>query len=240
MSDEKKLDLDAIDARAKAATPGPWESVAGGRYVAATQSTSASSMEAICADSGPDDARFIAHAREDVPALCARVREMEAEQGNEDHLLVVVMGEREQLAHRVRELEEQHALDRRDELDAIARAEQAERERDVAVAQLDYQRGCIAAVVEVEAQAAAMRRALLHVTEGRHRRCARMDDCGMLVDALAPDAGRALLAELAALREVAEAAREVTKFTNWKLSGESWQALGRALAKLDATKGGSK
>jgi hypothetical protein len=66
------IDLDEIEARANAATPGPW-----------TPQT----IRLIDGVDLPDatvaqwqrDAAFIAHARTDVPALVARVRELEAE-----------------------------------------------------------------------------------------------------------------------------------------------------------------
>jgi hypothetical protein len=68
----KRVDLDAVEARAKAATPGPWEL------------REHEGLSAIChphgwvledsADADMRDRRFIAAAREDVPALCAEVR----------------------------------------------------------------------------------------------------------------------------------------------------------------------
>lgn len=68
------IDLDGIEARAKAATPGPWTAVPtlnGGTVV------HLSDGESVYLDSAATGA-FIATAREDVPALCARVRELEA------------------------------------------------------------------------------------------------------------------------------------------------------------------
>lgn len=68
----KRVDLDAVEARAVAATPGPW----GLR--------DHEGLSAIChpcgwvledsADADMRDRRFIAHAREDIPALLAEVR----------------------------------------------------------------------------------------------------------------------------------------------------------------------
>ena len=89
------LDLDAIEARANAATPGPWERETGERerqYVAAVPMGGKRSY-AIVADSGGRhpwaDADFIAHARTDVPALIARVRELEAENAALKQRLVI-------------------------------------------------------------------------------------------------------------------------------------------------------
>lgn len=78
-------DLAAIKRRAEAATPGPWRdrpSVHGNRfrYVLIDKAEEYSTLEL-----QPNDARFIAHAREDIPALLdalsaaeAKVRELEA------------------------------------------------------------------------------------------------------------------------------------------------------------------
>ena len=79
-------DLDAIEARAKAATPGPWESHTNrnddnGRawgWVAPLRRTL---VTIVTWNRGQNsnaeaDARFIAHAREDVPALVAEVRRL--------------------------------------------------------------------------------------------------------------------------------------------------------------------
>jgi hypothetical protein len=78
------LDLDAIEARAKAATPGPWRIVrnglgqscgvvdADGRIVPRAHA-GPWDPEGV---TSPDDV-FVAHAREDIPALIARVRELE-------------------------------------------------------------------------------------------------------------------------------------------------------------------
>lgn len=76
------LDLAAVEARAAAATPGPWvvercsdgrESISapewdGGVWVAAT--------EDYATDYATEDAEFIAHARSDVPALVAEVKRL--------------------------------------------------------------------------------------------------------------------------------------------------------------------
>lgn len=102
-----ELDLDAIQARADAATPGPWYDAGAGILRAVhTRTVGRKHIREVRDDidllggamfdtyedfgGGPDlngepcvtgyyDARFIAAAREDVPALVARVRELEAE-----------------------------------------------------------------------------------------------------------------------------------------------------------------
>jgi hypothetical protein len=66
------IDLDAIEARANAATPGPWKYCADSDAI---KGTNALIVRGARSNSGP----FIAHARTDVPALIARVRELEAE-----------------------------------------------------------------------------------------------------------------------------------------------------------------
>jgi hypothetical protein len=78
-----ELDLDEIEARANAATPGPWEAYftlhgdpmvveqGQGPFGAVTLPSTAPD------DYGKANAEFIAHAREDIPALVQRVRELE-------------------------------------------------------------------------------------------------------------------------------------------------------------------
>jgi hypothetical protein len=66
------LNLDAIEARVNAATEGPWQIIGGGEYV------TGAGVGIGTADGGimARDAEFIAHAREDVPALVAEVRRL--------------------------------------------------------------------------------------------------------------------------------------------------------------------
>ena len=80
MTADGTLDLDAIKARAEAATAGPWEAddsdadgVNVGWYVWSDfdETTVAPHLD-------HDDAEFIAHAREDVPALIAEVERLRA------------------------------------------------------------------------------------------------------------------------------------------------------------------
>ena len=64
-------DFAAIEARLAAATEGPWEIIGGGEYIAPIGIT-------VAPDDGgvtTADAEFIAHARVDIPALLAAVRE---------------------------------------------------------------------------------------------------------------------------------------------------------------------
>ena len=82
------LDLDAIEKRALAATRGPWE-CRGWDEFGVSQKEPAGETIAVARACYPEgsiglhehDAIFIAHAREDVPALVARVRKLEAAVG---------------------------------------------------------------------------------------------------------------------------------------------------------------
>jgi len=71
------LDLDPIEARADAATVGPWayDFEPRGRDVAYVVIHPASTAS-IAEDAIEEDAEFIAHAREDFPALIAEVRRL--------------------------------------------------------------------------------------------------------------------------------------------------------------------
>lgn len=85
-----EIDLDAIEARANAATPGPWRYLGKNRIdtpvidvdEANWGGEELSGYRLICADDDGAwryaDVEFIAHARADVPALVARVRELHA------------------------------------------------------------------------------------------------------------------------------------------------------------------
>jgi hypothetical protein len=72
--EEAALDLDAIEARAEAATAEPWTIIGAGEYVTPVGIT-------VATDGGitSADAEFIAHARTDVPVLVAEVRRLTAE-----------------------------------------------------------------------------------------------------------------------------------------------------------------
>ncbi|WP_037161013.1 hypothetical protein [Rhodococcoides fascians] len=78
------LDLDAIEARAEATTEGPWCAITSGIpngdhwYVCSAEGESLAYISAddgINEDQREPDAEFIAHARTDVPALLAALRE---------------------------------------------------------------------------------------------------------------------------------------------------------------------
>lgn len=78
-------ELDAIAARCEAATPGPWEPVVGRFDVIAPRETNAGlDRYHVCDTSGRDydqmrvNAAFIAHSRQDIPALLAEVRRLRA------------------------------------------------------------------------------------------------------------------------------------------------------------------
>jgi hypothetical protein len=85
------LDIAAIQARVDAATEGPWESLFheltenrnAGYWIMADATLLGSMISHKAAiprelDSAKNDAQFIAHAREDIPALIARIRQLEA------------------------------------------------------------------------------------------------------------------------------------------------------------------
>lgn len=77
-------DLQAIEERANAATPGPWETDSGGCcvYEAAFSTRDDTvlygpvAQVAISADGTRADATFIAHAQSDVPRLIAEIRRL--------------------------------------------------------------------------------------------------------------------------------------------------------------------
>ncbi len=73
---DNAINLDAIEARASAATPEPWKSqnVAGGLrlIVAHEYGTVGETVD----DMAEENGRFIAHARTDVPALIAEVQRL--------------------------------------------------------------------------------------------------------------------------------------------------------------------
>nr|BEK68813.1 hypothetical protein KPHV_60400 [Kitasatospora purpeofusca] len=81
------LDLDAIQARCDAATDGPWtlhdaldgDGFPGHLWVVENPADGPGDHHAMINIGTRDDAEFIARAREDVPALLARVSQLEAE-----------------------------------------------------------------------------------------------------------------------------------------------------------------
>ena len=80
-SDELSPDeLSAIEARANAATAGPWRSIIEGRDQDSGSSFIMTEGEDIYVSGATDaDQDFIAHARQDVPRLLAEVRRLRSE-----------------------------------------------------------------------------------------------------------------------------------------------------------------
>lgn len=96
------LDLEAIKKRAEAATPGPWFFDANGDFGISTKADAAGSWTVIVCgmldehdqifeDTYPIgtsfDGEFIAHAREDIPALIAEVERLQAKVDHKSQLL---------------------------------------------------------------------------------------------------------------------------------------------------------
>ena len=118
-----ELDLAAIEAREKAATPGPWSADPTGSVCADVDLRSDARGETILPQVGPmevaecyrsespgergNNAEFIAHARTDVPSLLAKVAEL---QGRVDELTGQVEG-RDETIQRVRDLAAKHPRD---------------------------------------------------------------------------------------------------------------------------------
>ncbi len=73
-----ELNLDAIEARANAATEGPWVMVTQGGIESEHYRGPGEDASSVAQTRTQGDWEFIAHARTDVPALVARVRELEA------------------------------------------------------------------------------------------------------------------------------------------------------------------
>lgn len=103
------LDLDAIQARADAATPGPWH--LDDEHIGVWTSAVDAPGGAICEPSDPyprglnhplENMRFVTHARQDIPALVAEVRrlrdQLAYEERNQDfiwaHLKQLIADER--------------------------------------------------------------------------------------------------------------------------------------------------
>ena len=68
--------LREIEARAEAATPGPWRRGVGNTAMRVCSAYPAKSYF-ICEGTNADDLEFAAHAREDIPALVAEVRRLQ-------------------------------------------------------------------------------------------------------------------------------------------------------------------
>jgi hypothetical protein len=74
MDEQTKRLVEEAEARASKATPGPWAQ----DNDTAVLHGDPSDGEEVCAYCAYDDATFIAHARADIPDLCAKVRELDA------------------------------------------------------------------------------------------------------------------------------------------------------------------
>lgn len=93
-------DLAAIEARAAAATRGPWHADHEFGYVDAPvlmRGAIVCSLDSdLCDDTDGADAEFIAHAREDIPALLAHITALRAQHAAD--VAAAVAGERERCA----------------------------------------------------------------------------------------------------------------------------------------------
>jgi len=77
-------DLDEIEARLRAATPGPWKSYVEGRdHTSGSSFVATPSSDIELAGATVADQDFIAHAREDLPRLLNEVRRLRA-RGQQD------------------------------------------------------------------------------------------------------------------------------------------------------------
>lgn len=77
-------DLDAIEGRANAATPGPWftQPMTGEDAPAGLTAITDGVLGVVGSTLAPAEAEFIAHARTDIPALLRRAHELEAAQAD--------------------------------------------------------------------------------------------------------------------------------------------------------------
>lgn len=126
------IDLDAIEARAKAATEGPWESH--GQGVRAVASVAFCSdgfaysvrgpQQRISGHDATQNACFIAHAREDVPALTAEVRALRAQLASAREANKATLDRLE-----ARDADARAAIEARDV--AWARVDEAKAEREI-------------------------------------------------------------------------------------------------------------
>lgn len=105
------MDLNAIEQRANAATGGPWDLISG-TIAARVLGAGGQQIALFATDDDPDamwNAQFITSARTDVPALVARVRELEEELDDTIEVrnaqLVEVNRQRNDLMARARGLE---------------------------------------------------------------------------------------------------------------------------------------
>jgi hypothetical protein len=90
---EPSTHIDAIEARANAATPGPWWAEEHRHTITGDAEWVVWMREDKMSDNtilGEEDAEFIAHAREDVPKLIAEVRRLQAKIGGMIRLMSCV------------------------------------------------------------------------------------------------------------------------------------------------------
>ncbi len=81
------LDLEAIELRLAAASKGPWKADAG--FISGPRTVYAQTWDK-CEDNFTNahhNGIFIAHARQDIPALIARIRELEAFSASQEECL---------------------------------------------------------------------------------------------------------------------------------------------------------
>lgn len=99
------LDLEAIEARCEAATEGPWEHQSWGDsdYDVVTETDPSVS---VCRPRLGGDSVFIAHAREDIPALVAEVRRLRDSRRLSEPDFTRLEAENERLRERIQELED--------------------------------------------------------------------------------------------------------------------------------------
>ena len=83
-------DLEAIRGRAEKATPGPWETRGPTAVYGRLQRDQNSTGDLVARCVQAHDATFIAHAREDIPALLSRCEELEGALGDAESLLFAV------------------------------------------------------------------------------------------------------------------------------------------------------
>ncbi|WNM74494.1 hypothetical protein SEA_BEARBQ_92 [Gordonia phage BearBQ] len=115
-----ELDLDAIEARAKAAYVGPWTADPDSYGDIWARAGHEGATVVVSADPALNaaDAEFIAHARTDVPALVSRVRELEAERDEDTRVMNALRRQRDTAEHKEKRVHE--VLDMREAIVADA------------------------------------------------------------------------------------------------------------------------
>lgn len=124
--------IDAIEARANAATKGPWEyhCAISGNYKCTVRFSSGSVATVHALLGQRDNGEFIAHAREDIPWLCTTLRAALAEIGRLTNVNACMMNDVVQSG-----LAQEDAVRERDDLRAqLATVQGEQRERDAKIA----------------------------------------------------------------------------------------------------------